>query len=665
MREKINNALTVIMFAVLTFGIAYASRYFGFDFTVYPPLVFLAVVAVSIYFFALTVSFILWIVSSSYKSDPVKVRRAGLKRKELSERDFSAFLFRVNLSRFFRKAYFVLLTASHDVLWLAFSSMLFTGVGVFFSSLIPVVLFVVPVCLFIFSLRGSESLPEIALLSDGSFPALVELSDQAKKEAGYRGKLSVYAQPDNSSYSWRTRGEICIGVGLLLLETMTEEELKALLVRNLIFETNRRVQKLMRAVDGLTVFDRDSKPDFFSFLFAPVNARSFVTGEVDEMLLTSEAERITDSVVSADPNKDAYVRSLKKCYLIQKYKQDERSDYLSFEYAFEGAASDYLGEFRLRFTAAYGKFGKQWEEEIRKEIPSVITSSPPYLSSLETIKSEDPAVSFDGPGIRDLPAIEGRYNRVYAEMLRNDDYGMTEYREMQGEITRFEQRPEQYVERNELILVARAYRGVGRLDNAEKIYRKLIESGDDSSELCFEYGSLLLSLRKDEGIGLLYRAMEDFNYTERGMDILSDYLKKTGNREELDKFRNEYLDEKLDMLRREFSAHNLSLKRKFTRSTFPEQDLKAVEEFVRKDDNVTALYCVDAKSEKGNVLHLFAFDVRNATEEAADESFRRIFSLLDNEFEKYDTYLVSLDRSPVFRKKIAKVKDAEVFRSQV
>ena len=149
------------------------------------------------------------------------------------------------------------------------------------------------------------------------------------------------------------------------------------------------------------------------------------------------------------------------------------------------------------------------------------------------------------------------------------------------------------------------------------------------------------------------------------MDILSDYLKKTGNREELDKFRNEYLDEKLDMLRREFSAHNLSLKRKFTRSTFPEQDLKAVVEFVRKDDNVTALYCVDAKSEKGNVLHLFAFDVRNATEEAADESFRRIFSLLDNEFEKYDTYLVSLDRSPVFRKKIARVKDAEVFRRQV
>ena len=136
MREKINNALTVIMFAVLTFGIAYASRYFGFDFTVYPPLVLLAVVAVSIYFFALIFSFILWIVSSSYKSDPVKVRRAGLKRKELSERDFSAFLFRVNFSRFFRKAYFVLLTASHVVLWLAFSSMLFTGVGIFFSSLI-------------------------------------------------------------------------------------------------------------------------------------------------------------------------------------------------------------------------------------------------------------------------------------------------------------------------------------------------------------------------------------------------------------------------------------------------------------------------------------------------------------------------------------------------
>ena len=94
---------------------------------------------------------------------------------------------------------------------------------------------------------------------------------------------------------------------------------------------------------------------------------------------------------------------------------------------------------------------------------------------------------------------------------------------------------------------------------------------------------------------------------------------------------------------------------------FPRSVLDEIVAKITKDENVDELYCADAKTQSGDDITVFAFSVRNkSSEDAFVQTYERIFSILDNEYAKYDTYLVSIEIE-MDKKLVEKIKNKDEF----
>lgn len=585
------------------------------------------------------------------------MRITAAERKKLCGENPGAYFRKVRRSYLDRLLAYVIILLFCAYCWLFFSVSLFKSVLSFFICIVPVIFFVYPFYRLVSFPKSGEPIPEEIVLNGDAYPAFRDLTERAKEKAGYRGKVVVYAAPEFGTFSEKAHGEIRIGLGLLLVEMLSEEETCALIAREIVYETDRRVKRLNFYMEKFSLAPQFGF-SFFRNLFAVTNASVRPDEFPDRSILECEAERATDERIARTDLASAFVCTLKKFELAIKYKNDERCDYRTLEYETDGSVNPYyFSKYRERFLLAYEKYGKQWEEEIGKREVDEFESTPPYSVRIRTLGTGDPDVSFLDPRPEEIGAMEGKFDRMFAEIVKINEQGIAEYEEMKRLRIRYETHPEEFKERFDLLSVAMAYRSSAEPEKAEQIYRILIGRGDDSYELAFEYGTLLLSMRNDEGLIYLRRAMENANYTERVGEFVSGYLKALGKTKELAAFRDEYYKKQSENARNE----ELSLKRGLSPTTFPKEDLKAVIARAGEDDNVTELYAADGRSDSGKIIYVFAFRVRNKEEDAVGESFGKLFSLLDNEFGDYETYLIPLDRQEFYFKKINKVKNALVY----
>src|SRR5690606_39027970 len=94
------------------------------------------------------------------------------------------------------------------------------------------------------------------------------------------------------------------------------------------------------------------------------------------------------------------------------------------------------------------------------------------------------------------------------------------------------------LDNNTLYDVAFAYRKFGKINNALKIYNKLIDETGNRTKLIFTKGTALLSLYDSSGIEYIYKGMEaNHNYLNAGIEVLYEYCLKMGLENELIKIR--------------------------------------------------------------------------------------------------------------------------------
>ncbi len=661
MKIKPFDIAVAVMFAAITFAVAFLSRSFGFaeKATEIAGGYGFHLIAAMCVFLVVIISFTggTAIRQSLAVRGSRGMRMTAAERKKLCGENPGAYFRKIRRSYYSRLFAYVILLLFCAYCWLFFSVYLFKNVVSFFICIVPVVFSVYPFYRMVSVPKSGETIPEEIVLNGAAYPSFCDLTERAKEKAGYRGKVVVYATPEFGTFSEKTHGEIRIGLGLLLVELLSEEEICALIAREIVYETDKKVRKVVFYMEKFSLAPQFGF-SFFRNLFAVTNASVRPDEYPDRGILEYEAERVTDERIARTELASAFACSLKKFELAIKYRNDERCDYRMLEYETDGSVNPYyFSKYRERFLLAYEKYGRQWQEEILKRCASEFETTPPYSVRIRTLGTGEPTVSFLGRRPEEIGMIEGKFDRLFAEMMRANEQGIVEYEEMKRVKIRYETHPEEFKERFDLLSVAGAYRASAEPEKAEEIYRELVGRGDDSYELAFEYGTLLLSMRNDEGLTYLRRAMENANYTERVAEYVSGYLRAMGRTQELATFRDEYYKKQSE------NAQNgeLSLKRGFSSSTFPQEDLKTVIARAGEDDNVTELYAADGKTDSGKVIYVFAFRVRNKEEDAVGESFGKLFSLLDNEFGDYETYLIPLDKQEFYVKKLNQVKNALVY----
>ena len=206
-----------------------------------------------------------------------------------------------------------------------------------------------------------------------------------------------------------------------------------------------------------------------------------------------------------------------------------------------------------------------------------------------------------------------------------------------------------------MLNIAECYKIAGDFDNAIKIYNQLSENGKDTSELLFEKGVTLLTIKDDSGIDLLMRATENENYTERALSIIDTYIINSCKRRKYYEF-IKVKNEKLQNLYSAKNRFNFKFDKDFTATSIGEKSIESIVEFSAKDENIVKIFISDYISKNGNKITILGFYTKNSDNLPLYETYQRLFSLLDNEFGYIDTLLIPLDREKKMMKKFLKEK---------
>lgn len=427
----------------------------------------------------------------------------------------------------------------------------------------------------------------------------------------------------------------------------TEEELDALVRREVRALKDKRCKKLVKVLQSRMFYlgvATSSKvvSAYVSFIIGD----SLTKFEFAKNALKRAVERRKDELVKNEEFAKAYMLAYKKHCVIDRFFSDARS-FITLKMCQNGGLRDFIKSVYDIFLELIPTFGNEWEKEVENKLKAVVCDKLTY--------SEKQAIFGFGVSIEEhrnnandeQKTIYDKYNVEYYESTKMayepkkqalDNY----YREVE----RFEQFPNEYDERLKLIFVAHAYYMTAQLDKAESVYNSIINGGDTTPEIYFDYGCFLLLAKKDvKGIDYIYKAMENENLVEEGLEVLGRHFVYSGDENGYKEF-CDYKAKRLDKMVNEYDSKMLDTKAKFEKVSLDGQVLGEIIEKLSKDNNIDEIYCADSKTKTGAKIIVFAIAVRNKTKEAFVESYERVFSILDNDYGKYDTFLISLDAEP-------------------
>ena len=397
-------------------------------------------------------------------------------------------------------------------------------------------------------------------LDPGEFPELYALAERAQDNMEAEGEVVLSLTPDINVGITQT-GDVCtVYLGVLALAVFTKEELYNVLLHEFshVVSNDDNYYTVVKYADwtsagGNPSFVSGLAEGMFRFRALRFAFEYAMYTYASSVLFESEADKAMADFGDAQAAASALLKL--KYYALFEW-EDWANDQTPY-FASEEPDVNVLADRAERFRAAIRERAADWNELTAKEILSNTASHPTAKMRLEALGVEDYA----------LTCAED------AESYRAEcDLAMWRLSESVTAFTPEEyeaQRNENYVEPCALIaqweeegkpLVAEAYRdiadaliGLCRMKDAEELFDRAIAELDEPAACyaIFNKAELLLRRYDDAGIELIRKAIEtNHNYTESGMGLLGAYCCLTGNAEELQRYREtfvEVMQEKLDI----------------------------------------------------------------------------------------------------------------------
>lgn len=465
-----------------------------------------------------------------------------------------------------------------------------------------------------------------------------------KEELGKDYKLSIEFGSVQELRVALACSVVVINLNAYAFMLFTGEELEALARREIRSLKDKKCKKIDRALKSRRFYlgvatSSKAVSAYCSFIIGD----SLTKFEFAKNALKRALEKRKDELVKNDGFAKTYLLAYKKQCVIDRFFSDARS-FITLKMCQNGGLRDFIKSVFDIFLEIVPAYAKEWEEEVENKLKAVVCDKLTYSEKSNMLGLEVSIAGYKDNANDEQKTIYDKYNVEYYESTKMayepkkraiDNY----YRE----IERFEQFPNEYDERLKLIFVAHAYYMTANLDKAEEVYNSIINGGDNTSEIYFDYGCFLLLAKKDvKGIDYIYKAMDNENLVEEGLDVLGRHFVYSGDTEGYKKF-CEYKTTRLDKILKEYDSKMLDKNAKFEKVTLDRDVLEEIIQKLSKDDNIEEIYCADSKTKTGAKIIVFAISVRNKTKEAFVESYERVFSILDNDYGKYDTFLISLD----------------------
>ena len=427
---------------------------------------------------------------------------------------------------------------------------------------------------------------------------------------------------------------------------LNEREIESVFLRHYLQSANLECKKLIRAFYSRDLFTQ--KAPFGIIFNLYFSAQVWFTDNefsVIQKSLLRTLEKKSDDLLIGSGFEEDYLRAYKKVSVFDY-------SFAIFKHKFDYELCKDVNNLRNYVASVYEIFleiakncGDKLEKCIERKLKASICEKLTYSEKSANLGVSVQCGEFVDNTTYEQKNLYDEYNLAFYEGTKAFFEPKTQQIEdFSREIFRYEQEPEKYTERLQLINIAHAYYSLARIDETEVVYKKIIANGDDSAEIHFDYGGFLLVAKSDpSGIEHLYKAMENENFIHDGLELLAKFLVYYGDEKEYLKF-CEYKKQRLDEFVKEYKDKRLNKTVNLEQSKINQEILSAILEEIIKDENVEELYCADTKTQSGDKITIFAFSVRNKTnEEAFIQTYERIFSILDNDFSDLDSYLVSIE----------------------
>jgi Zn-dependent protease with chaperone function len=208
-----------------------------------------------------------------------------------------------------------------------------------------------------------------------------------------------------------------------------------------------------------------------------------------------------------------------------------------------------------------------------------------------------------------------------------------------------------------------AYYNLAEWETGEKLFDKAIEADGRNALALYQKGVLRLSKYDETGVGLVKSAIEkNENYIEDGSDYISEFLVRTGRKEEKDALRPWILEQVQRLADRDF-AHSFKGSDKITEHEIPKMTVDALTAAAKVRPAIVEIQAFKKITKEGKPTNFVSLVLDGERAEELDEAYDAIFYILDNiEDGGPDYYLSVLSQDKVFAKNTKKLKNYVVYR---
>ena len=611
---------------------------------------------------ALSVGLIYLGILSRLSAKPGTIREKFLGEFNNAEKNIDGYLKKLTVKNFFIWLYFGVLSLAGTVFFVTLSLTLFIEAENLF--LFPVALVVLcPVwrAIELYLKRDGRDLFNCEIKRD-EFSDTFELFE-SEINSFFRKKLSLiisFGTTDGLELKIDGR-KAELSINTYAFKLFTQNELKAILLREMLCISDKRYGRAKSICKSRGLFTQNEPIGIlFAGYFSFVIDDTANTFEFGKNAVLRYLESRADELISKTEYAEDYLRAYKKLNVFESYLSDSRS-YISLNlYGNEENEREFARFVFSHFQKLMPTYGEEWEKSVEDRLKALVCSKLVYSEKASIIGKNVKCGEIVDNCTEEMKCIYDKYDKWYYDnskpMHKAKREGVADF---YREIDRYEQNPEDYGERLKLISIAHAYYTVGKIEKAEEIYAKILEE-DLTPETCFDYGCFLLLAKKDtRGIEYIYKSMENENMVDDGLEVLGRHFINAGDKEGYERF-CEYKKQRLEEIVNSIKDKSVNPNSRLYKTSLDQQTLDLIAGSISKDDNIKEIYCADLKSRNGKRVAVFGVALRNKSEQAYYESFERIFSILDNDFGKYDTLLISIDHEP--RKQfIKRIKKGEKF----
>ncbi len=487
------------------------------------------------------------------------------------------------------------------------------------------------------------------------YPMLYALAEKAQAAVGGSRTVRIALGTGCNAGISRQGGQAWIHVGVIMLNTYTQQELYQVLLHEFAHLENA-VQAAYARRAGR--FGRGKGP-FRRLDMAEAELYAYY-----EVFVSESLERQADRAIleQGDPQAAAVNFAKLACYDLFTMGYLKPVEEIRL-FAQEQAPENWISVTLDQFISAVEANRERAYSLIRSQIRPRLTTHPIARERIEALGVTDYEIEFperQGPWAEEgRRALQWADEAVHKDLTQNWEQARQEnWLQYHQDIARWEESGSQLT--YELTRkVLEAMYALRRYQDIIDLSQAFADSGASESERChaiFYEGLARLALEDDTGIDVLYQAvLNNPNYHESGCTAIAEYCSILGMQEQMDRYRD-FVDNRMDTFMDHDEIFPLT----------PRDRLEAVERtdkvFVQNlvvirqaaTQHLKAVYLVRKTISASYAPYIYAMELTVEDEKTREEIYNQVFMHLDKQDEEYaltilDEELGWLRKKPQFR----------------